>query len=62
MIYQQIRLHNNTKHLLVAKLVLIAVDRDLSTCTRGEDIGTASPEGSTWWYVDLGGTFNVYNI
>lgn len=39
-----------------------AVDRDIQTCTRTEDIGTTSIEKSTWWYVDLGGIYNLYNI
>eukprot|EP00105_Crassostrea_gigas_P037911 XP_019922059.1 PREDICTED: multiple epidermal growth factor-like domains protein 11 isoform X2 [Crassostrea gigas] len=39
-----------------------AVDRDIQTCTRTEDIGTTSIEKSTWWYVDLGGVYNLYNI
>uniref|UniRef100_K1QHP2 Uncharacterized protein n=1 Tax=Magallana gigas TaxID=29159 RepID=K1QHP2_MAGGI len=39
-----------------------AVDGDIKTCTRGESVGTLSPEKSTWWYVDLGGRYNVYNI
>lgn len=39
-----------------------AVDRNIQTCTKMEDIGTTSTDKSTWWYVDLGGTYNVYNI
>lgn len=39
-----------------------AVDRNINTCTRMEAIGTTSIDKSTWWYVDLGGTYNVYNI
>lgn len=39
-----------------------AVDRNINTCTRMEDIGTSSTEKSTWWYVDLGGRYNVYNV
>lgn len=39
-----------------------AVDGDINSCTRGETFGTTSPEKSTWWYVDLGGRYNVYNI
>nr|XP_034311855.1 multiple epidermal growth factor-like domains protein 10 isoform X1 [Crassostrea gigas] len=39
-----------------------AVDGDIKTCTRGESFGTLYPEKSTWWYVDLGGRYNVYNI
>lgn len=30
---------------------------------RTEDIGTTSNnDKTTWWYVDLGGVYNVYNI
>ncbi|XP_052684164.1 receptor-type tyrosine-protein phosphatase epsilon-like isoform X2 [Crassostrea angulata] len=39
-----------------------AVDRDIQTCTRMEEIGPTSLDKSTWWHVDLGGTYNVYNI
>lgn len=40
-----------------------AVDRDDGTCMRTEDIGTTSNnDKKTWWYVNLGGVFNVYNI
>ncbi|XP_065922548.1 multiple epidermal growth factor-like domains protein 10 [Magallana gigas] len=39
-----------------------AVDRDIQTCARMEDIGTSAPNRSTWWYVDLGSTYNVVNI
>lgn len=39
-----------------------AVDRDNNTCTRVADIGTTSTEKRTWWRVDLGGRYNVYNI
>lgn len=39
-----------------------AVDRDIQTCTKMEDIGTSSTYKSTWWYVDLGGIYNLYNI
>lgn len=39
-----------------------AVDKDINTCTRGDYFGTTSPNNSTWWYVDLGGIYNVYNI
>lgn len=27
-----------------------------------EDIGTTTDDRSTWWYVDLGGIYNLYNI
>lgn len=39
-----------------------AVDRDIQTCARMEAIGTTSTDKSTWWYVDIGGRYNVYNI
>lgn len=39
-----------------------AVDRNTQTCTRMEEIGTFVTDKSTWWYVDLGGIYNVYNI
>ncbi|XP_065922546.1 receptor-type tyrosine-protein phosphatase epsilon [Magallana gigas] len=39
-----------------------AVDRDIQTCARMEDIGTSAPNRSTWWYVDLGSIYNVVNI
>lgn len=37
-----------------------AVDRDIQTCARMEDIGTTTNDRSTWWYVDLGGIYNLY--
>lgn len=40
-----------------------AVDGDNSTCMRTEDFGTTSVyDKKTWWFVDLGGVYNVYNI
>lgn len=39
-----------------------AVDRNTSTCMRTVEIGTTAPQRFTWWKVDLGGTFNIYNI
>lgn len=39
-----------------------AVDRDTQTCARLEEIGTNTPDSNTWWYVDLGGIYNVYDI
>lgn len=38
------------------------VDRNAQTCARMEDIGITSLDKSTWWHVDLGGRYNVYNI
>ncbi|XP_052686891.1 neurogenic locus notch homolog protein 4-like [Crassostrea angulata] len=39
-----------------------AVDRDIQTCARMDDIGTTATYRSIWWYVDLGSTYNVVNI
>lgn len=39
-----------------------AVDMDTQTCTRMEEIGPTSIDKSTWWYVDLGDRYNLYNI
>lgn len=39
-----------------------AVDRNIGTCAQMGVIGQTSPEKRTWWYVDLGGVYNVYNI
>lgn len=39
-----------------------AVDLDNSSCARMDDIGTTSPDKSTWWYVDLGDIYSLYNI
>lgn len=39
-----------------------AVDRNTSTCMRTVAIGNTAVEKTTWWKVDLGGTFNIYSI
>lgn len=40
-----------------------AVDTDINTCMMTDDIGITSAFNHTaWWYVDLGGVYNVYNI
>lgn len=40
-----------------------AVDGKISTCMRTEAIGlTTNNQHETWWYVDLGDVFNLYNI
>lgn len=40
-----------------------AVDGNITTCMRTEDIGiTNKQHDETWWYVNLGGVFNLYNI
>lgn len=38
------------------------VDKNIQTCARMEDIGTTTNDRSTWWYVNLGGIYSVYNI
>lgn len=55
---QQYKTHNNDPNFAASK----AVDGDISSCARMKDIGTTSSDKSTWWYVDLGGIYNVYNI
>lgn len=39
-----------------------AVDRNITTCTRAEEIGRNAPDKTTWWKVDLNGTFNIFSI
>lgn len=39
-----------------------AVDRNPATCMRTVTIGSTDVEKTTWWKVDLGGTFNIYSI
>ncbi|XP_065921325.1 receptor-type tyrosine-protein phosphatase epsilon-like [Magallana gigas] len=39
-----------------------AVDRDIQTCARMEVIGTTSTDKRTWWHVDLGDIYSLYNI
>lgn len=39
-----------------------AVDRNIQTCARMDVIGQTSPDKSTWWHVDLGGIYHVFNI
>lgn len=39
-----------------------AVDRDIQTCAMVEVIGTTSTDKRTWWYVDLGDIYSLYNI
>lgn len=39
-----------------------AVDRQIGTCMRTEEIGLNSAYHSTWWKVDLGGIYNIYSI
>lgn len=39
-----------------------AVDRNTATCMRTVAIGSTADVKTTWWKVDLGGTFNIYSI
>ena len=39
-----------------------AVDRNISTCMRTQEIGRNSPEKTVWWKVDLGGMHNIYSV
>lgn len=39
-----------------------AVDGNTGTCMRTNDIGTAALHKATWWKVDLGGVYNIYDI
>lgn len=39
-----------------------AVDGNINTCMRTEDIGITNNQHETWWYVNLGSVFNLYNI
>eukprot|EP00105_Crassostrea_gigas_P036086 XP_019920234.1 PREDICTED: uncharacterized protein LOC109617834 [Crassostrea gigas] len=39
-----------------------AVDRDIATCTRADEIGMNALDKTTWWKVDLNGTFNIFSI
>ena len=39
-----------------------AVDRDITTCMRTEQIGPTSPDRTVWWKVDLGGVYNIYSV
>ena len=39
-----------------------AVDGDIRTCMRTEEIGTNSPDKTVWWKVDLGGVYNIYSV
>lgn len=48
-----------TNHMYVASN---AVDRDISTCMRTNDIGSSSVYKKVWWKVNLGGVFNIYSI
>lgn len=39
-----------------------AVDRNLSTCMRAEEMGRYCLEKTVWWKVDLGRVHNIYSI
>lgn len=39
-----------------------AVDGNISTCMRTEEIGFSSRYKTTWWKVDLGGVYSIYSI
>ena len=39
-----------------------AVDRDITTCMRTEDIGTTGSYRTVWWRVDLGGVYNINSV
>lgn len=39
-----------------------AVDGDIATCMRTQDIGGNTPYKTVWWKVDLGGVFSIYRI
>ena len=39
-----------------------AVDRDITTCMRTEQIGGTSPYKTVWWKVDLGDVYNIYSV
>ncbi|XP_065923621.1 receptor-type tyrosine-protein phosphatase epsilon [Magallana gigas] len=66
--YDNLALNKNTNQTNVATscaacVAKNAVDGKISTCMRTEAIGlTTNNQHETWWYVDLGGVFNLYNI
>lgn len=39
-----------------------AVDGNLETCTKTDDVGGSSPRPKVWWKVDLGQAYNIYSI
>lgn len=41
-------------------MYFVSTNENIQTCTRMKE-GT-SLDRNTWWHVDLGGTYNVYNI
>nr|XP_022306120.1 uncharacterized protein LOC111112689 [Crassostrea virginica] len=39
-----------------------AVDRDITTCMRTNEMGIDSPDQTAWWRVDLGRVYNIYSV
>lgn len=39
-----------------------AIDRNITTCSRTDDIGESSLYNIVWWKVDLGGANSIYSI
>lgn len=39
-----------------------AIDRNISTCSRTNDIGETSQNKIVWWKVYLGGAYSIYSI
>lgn len=39
-----------------------AVDRDVTTCMRTEDIGLNSSNKEVWWKVDLGKRYSIHRV
>ena len=39
-----------------------AVDRDITTFMRTDQISINSPDKTVWWKVDLGGVYNIYSV
>lgn len=55
---QQYKTANSCQLCVASK----AVDRDIQTCARMDDIGTTSTEKITWWYVDLGDIHCIQSV
>lgn len=39
-----------------------AVDRNITTCMRAEDIGATALVHTMWWKVDLGEVYTIYSV
>lgn len=39
-----------------------ALDRNTATCMRTDQTGDNSEQKTTWWKVDLGGSYSIYSI